>query len=59
MVEELKKDDKIITGGGMYAVVKSVDTDTITVEIADGVRVKITRGSVAHVITEGKDKPKE
>jgi len=58
MVEELKKDDKIVTGGGMYATVKAVDADTLTVEIADGVRVKITRGSVAHVIT-GEDKPKE
>ncbi len=58
MVDDLKKDDKIITGGGMYATVKSIEPDTLTVEIADGVRVKITRGSVAHVIT-GEGKPKE
>ena len=59
MVEELKKGDEIITGGGIYGVVENVSTDTITVKIAEGTKVKITRGSVAHVITEEKGKPKE
>lgn len=58
LVDDLKKDDKIITAGGMYAVVKGLEPDTLTVEIADGVRVKVTRSSVGAVVTaeEGKEK---
>jgi len=59
MVDELKKGDEIITGGGIYGTVESASTDTLTVKIAEGTKVKITRGSVAHVITEGSEKPKE
>ncbi len=59
MVEELKKGDEIITGGGIYGVVEGVAPDTVTVKIAEGTKVKITRSSVAHIITEQKDKTKE
>ena len=51
MIDDLKKDDKIITGGGIYGVVKTTSENTLTVEIAEGVRVKISRGSVAHVLS--------
>ncbi len=52
MIENLKKDDKIVTAGGMYATVKNVTANTLTVEIADGVRVKIARSSIGTVLTE-------
>jgi len=58
MVDELKKGDEIVTGGGIYAVVENVSPDTLTVKIAEGTKVKITRSSVGHIITE-KEKPKE
>lgn len=58
MVDELKKGDEIITGGGIYGTVEGVAPDTLTVKIAEGTKVKITRGSVAHVITEAQEKPK-
>jgi preprotein translocase subunit YajC len=58
MVEDLKKGDEIVTAGGMYAVVENTTPDTLTVKIAEGVKVKITRSSVGAVVTE-KDKPKE
>ena len=61
MVDELKKGDEIITGGGIYGTVENASpgSDTLTVKIAEGTKVKITRGSVAHVVTEGQQKPKE
>ena len=52
MIENLKKDDKIVTAGGIYGVVKNATPNTLTVEIADGVRVKVTRSSVGTVLTE-------
>jgi preprotein translocase subunit YajC len=50
MVQELKKGDEIITAGGMYAMVENTSPDTLTVKIAEGVKVKITRASVGAVV---------
>ncbi len=58
LVDDLKKGDEIITAGGIYAVVENLTPETLTVKIAEGTKVKITRSSVAGVVTE-KDKPKE
>ena len=48
MLNAIKPEDKIITGGGVYAKVIKVDnnTDILTAEIAEGVRVKISRSSI-------------
>jgi len=52
MVEELKKGDRIITAGGIYGTVEGTSQNTLTVKIAEGVKVKVTRGSVGTVLTE-------
>src|SRR5512139_21096 len=52
MVEELKKGDEIITSGGIYGTVEGVTPDTLTIKIAEGTKVKVTRSSVAAVVTE-------
>jgi preprotein translocase subunit YajC len=56
MVEELKKGDRIVTSGGMYATVENATPDTLTVKIAEGVKVKITRGSVGAVVKPEEEK---
>ncbi len=56
MVAELKKGDRIITSGGMYATVENATPDTLTVKIAEGVKVKITRGSVGAVVKPEEEK---
>ncbi len=58
LVDELKKGDEISTAGGIYGTVEGLTPDTLTVKIAEGTKVKITRSSVAGVVTE-KDKTKE
>jgi len=58
MVEDLKKGDEIVTAGGIYGTVEGTTPETLTVKIAEGTKVKITRSSVAAVITE-KEKTKE
>ena len=50
MLGEVKKGDEIITAGGMYATVENATTDTLTIKIAEGVKVKITRGSVGDIV---------
>lgn len=51
MVDELKKGDHIVTAGGIIGMVEGVAPEKLTVKIADGVKIKITRSSVAHVLT--------
>jgi preprotein translocase subunit YajC len=56
MVDDLKKGDEIVTAGGMYATVENTSPETLTVKIAEGVKVKITRSSVGAVVTAGEEK---
>ena len=46
MVSNLKKGDRIITSGGLHGRITGLSDTTLTVEIADKVRVKISRGNV-------------
>lgn len=52
MIEELKKGDRVVTAGGIYGVVENTTANTLTVKIAEGVKVKVTRSSIGTVLTE-------
>lgn len=49
MLDNLKKGDKVITSGGAYGVIEEVRPNTITVKIAENVRVKYGKGYIAAV----------
>ncbi|MBI4653481.1 MAG: preprotein translocase subunit YajC [Nitrospirae bacterium] len=51
MLENLKKGDKIITSGGIYGVIDDIDPTTATIKIAENVKVKISRSSIAGLRT--------
>ena len=44
--EGLSKGDKIVTTGGIYGKVTDIKDQTITMEIADNVRIKIDKNAV-------------
>lgn len=50
MLNDLKKDDKIITSGGIYATVISVNADVVEAKISDNVRVKIVKSTIVNVV---------
>jgi len=50
MIANSKKGDRIVTSGGLHGRVTGLDETILTVEIADKVRVKISRGNVAGII---------
>ncbi len=54
MQDTLKKGDSVITTGGIYATVYKVkdDSDSIVLEIAEGVRIKAQRSSVNNIINQ-------
>jgi len=46
LIDELKKGDSVITGGGFYGKVTDVKDDILKIDIADGVRVKVKRDTI-------------
>lgn len=63
MMESIKKNDRVLTVGGVYGVVVSVDAgqDRLSIRVDDekGVKLTITKSSVAQVIASDKDKDKD
>lgn len=49
MVSNLKKGDAVITTGGIHGRITSTDDSTVTMEIAEKVRIKVTRGNISAV----------
>ncbi len=50
MISNLKKGDRIITAGGIYGRITGIDDTTVTLEIADKVRIKMARQNVAALL---------
>jgi preprotein translocase subunit YajC len=48
----LKKGDRVITSGGIYATVNAVRDNVLDIKVADGVNVQIAKQSIATVITK-------
>jgi len=47
-IENLKKGDKVVTSGGLYGTITGITDDTVTLEIADKIRVKVLKGAIAN-----------
>lgn len=44
--DSLKKGDKVITAGGIYAVVKSIEDNTVLVEVDSNVTLRIDKSMI-------------
>jgi preprotein translocase subunit YajC len=49
-IENLKKGDKVVTSGGLYGTITGITDDTVTLEIADKIRVKVLKGAIANIV---------
>lgn len=53
MVDNLRRGDKVVTGGGIIGVVTRLESDdSVQVEIAQGVKVKVIRGTITNVLSK-------
>ena len=52
MVQALKRGDQVVTQGGLIGKVTDVKDDEIAVEIAQGVKVRVVRATVAQVVSK-------
>lgn len=53
MVEAVKKGDEVVTGGGLIGRVTKVDGDTVEVELAPTVKVKVVKSTISAVTPRG------
>ncbi len=52
MLSAIRRNDRVLTGGGIIGTVTKVVSDTeLIVEIAEGVRVRVERGTIAAVLS--------
>ena len=56
MLSALKKGDRVITSGGIHGVVQGVESDVVFLKIADNVKIKVTRSSIASLDKSGSEK---
>ena len=47
LIAGLQKGDRIVTTGGIYGTVATVEDDAFLVKIADNVKIRVTKSSIA------------
>jgi len=63
MLDAIRRGDRIVTGGGIVGTVARVNDNELSVDISEGVRVTVMRGTVSDVLTKtepvANDEPEE
>jgi preprotein translocase subunit YajC len=49
MLGSLKKGDRVLTTGGIYGVVQSVEAEVVYLKIAENVKVKVARSAISGI----------
>ena len=53
MLDALRRGDRVVTGGGIIGTVARVENpEDVTVDIADGVRVRVLRSTISSVLAK-------
>jgi preprotein translocase subunit YajC len=53
MLDALRRGDRVVTGGGILGTVARVENpEEVTVDIADGVRVRVLRSTISSVLAK-------
>jgi len=50
LVDSLTVGDEVVTAGGLYGTIRALRDDTIELEVADGVVVRMARGAIARPV---------
>jgi len=64
LLDALKKGDKVMTSSGIYGNVAAINDDVITLQVAEGVRMRFNRAAVQDILNKedavaSKDEPKQ
>lgn len=50
MVASLAKGDKVVTNGGFFGIIRDVKEDSVILEVAEGIVVRVLKNAIATVI---------
>lgn len=53
MIDKLAKGDEVVTNGGIIGRVSNLDEETLALEVAEGVVIRLQRSAVALVLPKG------
>jgi preprotein translocase subunit YajC len=59
MLNKLKKNDEVMTSGGIYGKVVTLAENVVTLEVAPNVRIRVHRPQISAVVTVEKSSSKE
>ncbi len=57
LIDSLEEGDEIVSAGGFYAVIKEIEGETLHVEIADGLVVRMARNAVVGIVEQDEEPP--
>jgi preprotein translocase subunit YajC len=49
MINSIRRGDKVVTVGGIHGRIEGIKDDTVSLKIAEGVKIEISKASVARV----------
>lgn len=52
MIDNLKKGNRVVTSGGIFGTIVSLDDTTIGLEIAEKVKIKVARSNIAALVSD-------
>ena len=58
MIDELEKNDEIVTSGGIHGTILNIKDDILVVKIADNVKIEVSRAAVSRVKNKEDDEGK-
>ena len=59
MLNKLKRNDEVMTSGGIYGKVTEIKDQVVTLEVAPNVRIRVNRPQISAVTTTDKSPAKE
>jgi preprotein translocase subunit YajC len=58
MLEELKKGDEVLTQGGLYGSIYKIKDETVSLEVAEGVRLRVSKSAISGLRSKPSEKEK-
>ena len=53
LLDDLKRNDEVVTAGGIYGRVMELSEKVLTLELTQNVRIRVERSKIESVVTEG------
>ena len=56
MLKKMQKGDRVMTSSGIYGSIAQVQEEVVTLQVADGVRMRFNRASIQSILSDDEEK---